>query len=401
MQAQSARTVRAIVVVLAAAAALGAVAYAVNRRAAEPEAVAVPAGPPAAEVAAVAVPEPAGAPAPEAAVAAETVGEAAAEDAAEDATGAGGAVPTFDVVRVAPDGSALVAGKAAPGAEVTVYAGDAALAEATADADGNFVAMFDAEPSATPQALTLGVGDRRSEETVMLLPEAPAAGAAAASGADAAVSDGAAEPAIAATAIVRADSVEVVPAPGSGGGVALGAISYGAEGAVTLDGVGTAGAAVRAYVDGRLATEAAVGPDGRWSLALDDVDAGRYTLRIDQIAPDGRVASRVETPFQRDFPRARLASPDEAPGAAGSADGRVPPGGTITVQPGNNLWTLARSHYGSGMLYTQIFTANRDLIRDPELIYPGQIFAMPELDAAAPGAAAARAGDGPRPRRVP
>ena len=34
------------------------------------------------------------------------------------------------------------------------------------------------------------------------------------------------------------------------------------------------------------------------------------------------------------------------------------------------------------MLYTQIFTANRELIRDPDLIYPGQIFAMP-----APGAA--------------
>ena len=47
------------------------------------------------------------------------------------------------------------------------------------------------------------------------------------------------------------------------------------------------------------------------------------------------------------------------------------------MQPGHNLWTLAREHYGSGVLYTQIFTANRDLIRDPDLIYPGQIFAMP------------------------
>ena len=49
----------------------------------------------------------------------------------------------------------------------------------------------------------------------------------------------------------------------------------------------------------------------------------------------------------------------------------------MTVQPGNNLWTLARTHYGSGVRYTQIFTANRDQIRDPDLIYPGQIFNMP------------------------
>ena len=54
----------------------------------------------------------------------------------------------------------------------------------------------------------------------------------------------------------------------------------------------------------------------------------------------------------------------------------------MTVQPGNNLWTLARTHYGSGVLYTQIFTANREQIRDPDLIYPGQIFALPELEPA-------------------
>ena len=54
----------------------------------------------------------------------------------------------------------------------------------------------------------------------------------------------------------------------------------------------------------------------------------------------------------------------------------------MTVQPGNNLWTLAREHYGSGVMYTQIFTANLELIRDPDLIYPGQIFRIPATDAA-------------------
>ena len=49
----------------------------------------------------------------------------------------------------------------------------------------------------------------------------------------------------------------------------------------------------------------------------------------------------------------------------------------MTVQPGNNLWTLARSTMVRACMYTQIFTANREQIRDPDLIYPGQIFAMP------------------------
>ena len=78
----------------------------------------------------------------------------------------------------------------------------------------------------------------------------------------------------------------------------------------------------------------------------------------------------METPFQRDYPDA----PRRRPGRPG-----VP---SVTVQPGHNLWTLARQRYGSGTMYTQIFTANREQIREPDLIYPGQIFSMPEPDAA-------------------
>ena len=335
----------------------------------------------------------------------------AAAPAAEPAAAAPEA-PAFDVVRVEPDGSALVAGTAAPGAAVTVYADDAPLAEATADAEGNFVAVFEAPPAAEPRALTLGSttdegAAASSGEVVLLLPPAPAEADAAApaereagaSPSDAAIAEpalagpGAAEPAeperrppptaaaeppaaeVAATAIVRADSVEVVPSdagPVDDRDVTLGSVSYAEAGEVTLAGLGTAGSVLRAYVDGDLADEARVGADGRWSMDLPDVAEGVYTLRIDQLGADGRVESRVETPFQRDFPRAPLPRP-ASPGATD-----LP--GTITVQPGHNLWTLARLHYGSGVLYTQIFTANRELIRDADLIYPGQIFDLPEAD---------------------
>jgi nucleoid-associated protein YgaU len=185
-----------------------------------------------------------------------------------------------------------------------------------------------------------------------------------------------AEPEVAATVIVRDGGVEISSADleALGGRVALASISYAQAGDVTLAGVGTAGAAVRAYVDDRLAEEATVGGDGRWSMALDDVDVGLYTLRIDQLGADGRVASRVETPFQRDYPRAPPPRPGEVIALPGA--------GAVTVQPGHNLWTLARLHYGSGIMYSQIFTANRALIRDPDLIYPGQIFELPEVDRA-------------------
>jgi nucleoid-associated protein YgaU len=47
------------------------------------------------------------------------------------------------------------------------------------------------------------------------------------------------------------------------------------------------------------------------------------------------------------------------------------------VQPGNSLWKLARESYGQGVRYTVIYEANKEQISNPDLIYPGQVFAVP------------------------
>jgi nucleoid-associated protein YgaU len=73
------------------------------------------------------------------------------------------------------------------------------------------------------------------------------------------------------------------------------------------------------------------------------------------------------------------AEPAQEPAAAeDKADRQAPPAaGQVVIQPGNNLWRISRVIYGRGVQYTVIYEANRDHIRDPDLIYPGQIFATP------------------------
>jgi nucleoid-associated protein YgaU len=56
----------------------------------------------------------------------------------------------------------------------------------------------------------------------------------------------------------------------------------------------------------------------------------------------------------------------------------VAEGGSYLVRRGNSLWWIARRMYGEGVRYTAIYSANRDLIRDPNLIYPGQVFKLPK-----------------------
>ena len=58
----------------------------------------------------------------------------------------------------------------------------------------------------------------------------------------------------------------------------------------------------------------------------------------------------------------------------------LPAGQVVVIQPGNNLWRIAARVYGSGVRFHEIYTANLDQIRNPDLIYPGQVFGLPTLN---------------------
>ncbi len=67
----------------------------------------------------------------------------------------------------------------------------------------------------------------------------------------------------------------------------------------------------------------------------------------------------------------------------------VPPINTAIVSRGDNLWRISRRIYGEGTRYTVIYDANQTQIRNPDRIYPGQIFVLP---AGQPSVEPARAG---------
>lgn len=50
---------------------------------------------------------------------------------------------------------------------------------------------------------------------------------------------------------------------------------------------------------------------------------------------------------------------------------------TYTVVRGDCLWNIAKKYYGNGSQYTKIYNANRDKIKNPNLIYPGQVLTIP------------------------
>ena len=172
--------------------------------------------------------------------------------------------------------------------------------------------------------------------------------------------------------IAGKDGVKVVQSSkqNSSQDVSVDAISYDETGEVSLTGRGKPSQIVRIYLNNMPISTAAMDATGQWSTALSEIDAGIYTLRVDELDKTGNVVSRLETPFKRERREdlaAYLTSVDEP--------ARI---NVVTVQPGNTLWAIARKRYGRGILYVRVFEENKDKIRNPDLIYPGQVFSLPD-----------------------
>ena len=333
--------------------------------------------------------------------------------------------PSIEVVRVSPSGDSVVAGRAEPGSEVVVSDKGNAVGRAKADKRGDWVVIPDRPLPPGDHELTAksrtdpdkpDTEAQSRNKVVIVVPEpgkdvsgrkaVGKPGALALSvpreggggsvvlqkpvssdtpGDTPAPDRKSAEPAHAGDTGTPAPAA---PVPGSSAGgrtgqavasgtgpsrstderqdgsskLSLDTVDYDEKGKVAVGGRAPEGSRVQLYLDNKPVGGAKPDEMGVWRVELgEEVKPKRYRMRIDQIGPEGRVAARIESPF---FP-------------AGPISG-LPRDAVVFVQPGNSLWRIARRTYGGGVQYTLIYEANRDQIRDPDLIYPGQVFVLPK-----------------------
>jgi nucleoid-associated protein YgaU len=248
--------------------------------------------------------------------------------------------PEFDVVRVDPQGNTVIAGRAAPGAVVTVKTGSTIIGRVTADASGAFALAPDAPLAPGAQELTLSealpggkviTGQSSASVDVPTANTAPLAVLSGPGGSKVLSGQG--------------------PAAGTLG---IGTVDYDADGHAIFSGTAKPGDTVTLSLNNTEIGQAVAGSDGHWTLAA-KVPQNDGTLSVaDGALPPATAPFALET-----LPDALAA-------------------GHVIIAPGQNLWLIARHVYGHGNMYTLIYNANASQIRDPNLIFPGQAFALPK-----------------------
>ncbi|ODN68837.1 LysM domain/BON superfamily protein [Methylobrevis pamukkalensis] len=332
---------------------------------------------------------------------------AASDESAPTSGGADAATGADAAAGTVSSGAATSGSDSAPSATTTAEAG--ASAPATATPSETAPATAGAGP--TPQA---GEGTNPGSAG-----SAPDAGAAAPKTAS---STATAPAPVTGRAVVQAPSSASSEAGQPAGQTAAAAPALTVE-AVELEagrslfvaGAGAGGSAVRVYVDGNLVGEAAAPDRGRWifeSTLPAPLADGDHPVRADMVDGAGNVIARAEVTFSVEPDAAVATAPAgtspgnaqaEASGSAsgagadmaivgtGAASGGSGEGGAVAarvgepakviIRRGDNLWTISRRLYGRGMRYSTIYLANTDQIRNPDLIYPGQVFVLPAGDA--------------------
>lgn len=293
---------------------------------------------------------------------------------------AGDPAIAIDLAQVRPDGNAVFAGKATPYAEVTVFEGDVILGRTKADENGEWVIIPEAALGAGEHLVSVGavsedgtssvadvtlaiqVGETNEERPlVALLPQSEtdipellqSPDDAPATAVDLAKSD-------TAPAKVGADSSDLDASPVPA--VAPRSLSWKAGGELVVAGVSRGGLRVDAVADGKPFGAGVTGADGSWQLAgqVDMTKSSRTMLFTLRTADDVAIAT-YELP---------VATRDLSQGLDGSR--------MVVVQRGDALWRIAYSSYGEGIRYVDIVRRNASAIDNPDLIFPNQIFTLPQ-----------------------
>jgi len=133
-------------------------------------------------------------------------------------------------------------------------------------------------------------------------------------------------------------------------------------GNVAIQGKANFGSYIDLYIDNIIIKKLSISSEPEWKFnSLKVFDFGHHRLKVILRSRDNNVLKKIELPFMRvKIPEGML------------------PEDYVIIKPGDMLWSISYRIYGNPFKYVEIYNENKDQISNPDLIFPGQIFALPK-----------------------
>ncbi|MGB1182265.1 MAG: LysM peptidoglycan-binding domain-containing protein [Candidatus Puniceispirillaceae bacterium] len=313
----------------------------------------------------------------------DTAKQNAAAPQTDATTPAGGAIPLIiDVARIGPDGSAVIAGTAPPEKEIRVLDGTAPLVATQSNSKGEWVAVPDGLLSAGNHLIIAEMTGAdgqiiRAERGVLvelaqsgtqkplvaLVPMEDDAAVEILSAPDQLASADISEPpADSAQIEAQKEVTAILVMPPE---IYIGTLSWSAKNILQIKGKSNGGAAVTGSFAGQSFADVSLDEQGNWStkISVPATQSGMALIQANLLDVDNSLILSTQVDVD-------LAQLDV--GLDGSE--------MVIIRKGDMLWRIAYRTYGSGIRYLDILKRNARQINNPDLIYPAQVFALPDAD---------------------
>ena len=143
-------------------------------------------------------------------------------------------------------------------------------------------------------------------------------------------------------------------------GLALDSVEHFGESELRIKGRSVPNSEIKLVLSGKEIGKSIADVNGNWEFTLSQIKFNNYILEIDSLIQNNILSLKTKI-------------------LNGSINEKLFFEKKVIVEDGNSLWRIAKKTLGGGILYAEIYKNNKKIINDPDLIFPGQVFKIPNL----------------------
>ena len=253
---------------------------------------------------------------------------------------------TFDIVRLDKNGDVVIAGKTIPNIKVDILDGNETLASVFSDSNGDWVWISDTPLTEGIKRFNLkhfnGEDEFFSKQNIIILREKN--------------HDSSSK----ILKFSKNSTIEIINNNEKILGLTLDIVEHLDNNSLTLTGRTKPNSTVSLFFSNNFIEDSQSDKNGNWKMELENFKLTDNDLMITTEIEGQKIKLKTKIFDEKIDPNFILEK-------------------EITVKDGNSLWRIARKTLGGGIYYSEIYKNNIKEIKNPDLIFPGQVFNIPNL----------------------